>query len=82
MSKGEVISRSELPVNIREQSIKTKYASHIIDNLPSTVEVIEKDKILDALNKTGWVKARAAKLLGITPRQIGYKIKRYGIVNK
>ena len=81
MSKGEVILRSDLPVNIREQSVKTKYASHITDNLASTVEVIEKDKILDALNKTGWVQARAAKLLGITPRQIGYKIKRYGIVN-
>lgn len=82
MSKGEVISRSDLPTTIREQSIKAKYASNMTDNLPSTVEVIEKDKILDALNKTGWVQARAAKLLGITPRQIGYKIKRYGIVNK
>jgi len=82
MSKGEVISRSDLPATIKEQSIKAKYASHITDNLPSTVEVIEKDKILDALNKTGWVQARAAKLLGITARQIGYKIKRYGIVNK
>lgn len=81
MSKGEVVLRSDLPVNIREQSVKTKYASHIIDNLPSTVEVIEKDKILDALNKTHWVQAKAAKLLGITPRQIGYKIKRYGISN-
>ena len=44
MSKGEVIRRSDLPVTIREQSIKTKYASHMTDNLPSTVEVIEKDK--------------------------------------
>src|SRR5574340_566597 len=66
MSKGEVILRSDLPLNIREQSVKTKYASHITDNLPSAVEVIEKDKILDALKKTGWVQAKAAKLLGIT----------------
>jgi len=77
MAKGSVISKSDLPVNIREQSIKTKYASQIKDNLPSTVEVIEKARILDALNKTGWVQARAARLLGITPRQIGYKIARY-----
>jgi Nif-specific regulatory protein len=81
MSKGEVVLRSDLPVNIREQSVRTKYASHITDNLPSTVEVIEKDKIMDALNKTHWIQAKAAKLLGITPRQIGYKIKRYGISN-
>jgi len=77
MAKGSVISKADLPLNIREQSIKTKYASHTKDNLPATVEEIEKAKILDALNKTGWVQAKAARLLGITPRQIGYKIMRY-----
>jgi Nif-specific regulatory protein len=79
MSAGEVIGKPDLPVNIRERSLKKKYASQIKDNLPSTVEVIEKAKILDALEKTGWVQARAARLLGITPRQIGYKIARYGL---
>ena len=82
MAKGSVISKSDLPLNIREQSIKTKYASHMKDNLPATVEAIEKDKILDALNKTGWVQAKAARLLGITPRQIGYKIMRYDLTRK
>ena len=77
MSKGEVISKSDLPATIREQSLKTKYAPQSRDNLPLTVEVIERDRIIDALNKTGWVQARAAKMLGITPRQIGYKIARY-----
>jgi Nif-specific regulatory protein len=79
MSKGNIIGKSDLPLNIREQSIKTKYSLQTKDNLPSTVEVIEKARILDALNKTGWVQARAARLLGITPRQIGYKIMRYGL---
>ncbi|MDH4233283.1 MAG: nif-specific transcriptional activator NifA [Nitrospirota bacterium] len=79
MSKGNIIGKADLPVNIREQSIKTKYSLQTKDNLPSTVEVIEKARILDALNKTGWVQARAARLLGITPRQIGYKIMRYGL---
>jgi len=77
MSKGEAINKLDLPVTIRDQSIQTKYASQIKDSLPSTVEVIEKAKILEALNKTGWVQAKAARLLGITPRQIGYKIGRY-----
>ncbi len=79
MSKGNIIGKADLPLNIREQSIKTKYSLQTKDNLPSTVEVIEKARILDALNKTGWVQARAARLLGITPRQIGYKIMRYGL---
>jgi Nif-specific regulatory protein len=82
MAKGSVISKSDLPLNIREQAITTKYASNIKGNLPSTVETIEKAKILDALDKTGWVQAKAARLLGITPRQIGYKIMRYGLTPK
>lgn len=79
MAKGSVISKSDLPLNLREQSIKTKYSSQIKDDLPATVEAIEKAKILDALDKSGWVQAKAARLLGITPRQIGYKIIRYGL---
>jgi Nif-specific regulatory protein len=79
MAKGNVISKTDLPLNIREQPIKTKYSSQMKDDLPATVEAIEKAKILDALDKAGWVQAKAARLLGISPRQIGYKIMRYGI---
>jgi len=31
----------------------------------------------EALERTGWRQAAAARLLGITARQIGYKIKKY-----
>jgi Nif-specific regulatory protein len=79
MARGSVINKTDLPPNIREQSLKTKYSSQIKDDLPTTVEAIEKAKILDALDKSGWVRAKAARLLGITPRQIGYKIMRYGL---
>ncbi len=43
---------------------------------------IEKQEILKALKKTNWVKARAARMLGITERMISYKIKKYGIKRK
>ncbi|MBF0295112.1 MAG: nif-specific transcriptional activator NifA [Magnetococcales bacterium] len=39
----------------------------------------EKDRVLQALRKTGWVKAKAARLLGLTPRQIAYRIKIFAI---
>jgi Nif-specific regulatory protein len=79
MSSGQVISGSDLPVNMRAQSIKSRYGLPTRDALPSTIADIEKANILDALKKTGWVQAKAARLLGITPRQIGYKIKIYGL---
>ncbi|MHB8481403.1 MAG: nif-specific transcriptional activator NifA [Nitrospiria bacterium] len=47
--------------------------------LPFTVESVERSKIVQALNQCNGIQAKAAKLLGITPRQIGYKIKKYKI---
>ncbi len=45
----------------------------------STLEEMEKNRLFLTLKETGWVQARAARVLGITPRQVGYKIKKYGI---
>ncbi len=36
-------------------------------------------ELLKALESTGWVQAKAARVLGLTPRQIGYAIRKYGI---
>jgi Nif-specific regulatory protein len=79
MSRVKVITPSDLPFNIRDYTLRAKYASQIKDALPSTIEDIEKAKILDAIKRTGGIQAKAARLLGITPRQIGYKIKKYNI---
>lgn len=78
MSRGKVATSDDLPLNMREQTVRAKYAVLAKDALPSTIEDIERTKILDALKKTGWVQAKAARLLGISPRQIGYKIQKYG----
>jgi len=34
----------------------------------------ERDMVIDALERSGWVKAKAARLLNMTPRQIAYRI--------
>lgn len=39
----------------------------------------ERDRLLAALREAGWVQARAARLLGMTPRQIKYRIQKYDI---
>ena len=51
-------------------------------SLTTDLKELEKVNIMDALEKTGWVQAKAARLLGITPRQIGYKITKYKIIEK
>lgn len=39
----------------------------------------EKQRVIQALEQTGWVKAKAARLLNMTPRQIAYRIKTMNI---
>lgn len=79
MSGGKVITKNDLPLNIKERSIKARYGIQSKDALPSTIEEIEKVNILAALKNSNWVQAKAAKALGITQRQIGYKIKKYNL---
>jgi Nif-specific regulatory protein len=40
---------------------------------------MEKEEVEGALRRHGWVQARAARELGLTQRQMGYRIKKYGI---
>jgi Nif-specific regulatory protein len=39
----------------------------------------EREKLIDAMEEAGWVKAKAARLLGLTPRQIGYALQKHDI---
>ena len=47
--------------------------------LGARLQTIERDRLLDALKRTGWIQARTARLLGLTPRQVAYKVRKYGI---
>ncbi|MBU0728291.1 MAG: hypothetical protein KKA70_00975 [Proteobacteria bacterium] len=40
---------------------------------------MERREVEAALIRHGWVQARAARELGLTQRQIGYKIKKFAI---
>lgn len=42
-------------------------------------ELDERDRVIAALEQAGWVQAKAARLLGMTPRQIGYRIQTLNI---
>jgi DNA-binding NtrC family response regulator len=48
-------------------------------DLPSAVEELEKRLIQEAFQKTGGNQRNAAKLLGVTERILGYKVKIYGL---
>lgn len=78
MSASPFIRASDLPVTMKLPAYDDVLKK---ESLKTGIEDIEKSSILDALEKTGWVQAKAARLIGLTPRQIGYKIKKYNLQN-
>jgi Nif-specific regulatory protein len=57
------------------------------ESLPASGEAVAanrgtmpgRDRFIEAMEKSGWVQAKAARILGLTPRQIGYALKKHGI---
>lgn len=47
--------------------------------LGSEIERLERRRIIQALQENNGVQHRAAHALGLTPRQLGYRMKKYGI---
>jgi Nif-specific regulatory protein len=39
----------------------------------------ERERLIEAMDAAGWVQAKAARLLGLTPRQIGYALRKHDI---
>lgn len=48
-------------------------------NTPTSLQDMERQEIEAALRRHGWVQARAARELGLTQRQIGYRIKKFNL---
>lgn len=68
ITKEDVIAQTK--INILRSNVEIKQEPKAQDDINS---------ILKALEKTGYVKSRAAKLLGLTLRQLDYRIKKYNI---
>ena len=47
--------------------------------LGASLQAIERQRLLGALERVGWIQAKAARALGLTPRQVAYKMRKYGI---
>jgi len=86
LADDNLADSSLLPYEIKSYKVNSlgslnnhKNNFSIGNTLTSSVEDLEKEKIIEALTKCGWVKSRSAKLLGITARQLDYRINKYSI---
>ncbi|MGB0723761.1 MAG: helix-turn-helix domain-containing protein, partial [Gammaproteobacteria bacterium] len=62
------------PVSIPAAAAATAAAVDLDDP-----ELDERERVIAALEQAGWVQAKAARLLNMTPRQIAYRIQTLNI---
>jgi len=46
---------------------------------PGSLQEMEQRELLAALERCHWIQQQAARELGITPRQLGYRLRKYGL---
>ncbi len=78
LTEGDEIAAGDLPLHILTHDVVDETTASGLP-LEAEVEMLERRRILAALRTTGHVQAKAARLLGITPRQLGYKMRKYDI---
>ncbi|MGZ8409272.1 MAG: nif-specific transcriptional activator NifA [Hyphomicrobium sp.] len=49
------------------------------DDLSDLDALPQRERLVRVMEKAGWVQAKAARMLGMTPRQVGYALRKYNI---
>jgi DNA-binding NtrC family response regulator len=76
--QGEEVQPADLPVEVRESvTVSTSGPVQSVAGEPRTMADIERQAILETLQRTGGHRARAADLLGIGLRTLQRKLKEY-----
>ncbi|MDZ7373595.1 MAG: sigma-54 dependent transcriptional regulator [candidate division KSB1 bacterium] len=78
LARSNLITTAELPPTLRSRLAPVPESDENA-TLPEKVAAFEKRLILEALEKAQGVQTRAAELLGITERNLRYKLQKYGL---
>jgi len=79
LTREKVITLNDLPMNIKGFKEEKTLAALGKGTLTEQVEAIEKQLIFDALQESDGNQTKAGKLLGLTERNLRYKLKKYNI---
>ena len=79
LSTSQEIGSEDLRLTPPQAVAEERAESSSGEALPDYLDGLERKAILDALSKTGFNRTAAAKLLGITFRQLRYRMQRLGI---
>lgn len=75
LGEGPVLGLADLPAAIQEAETVRVGAAQPDEE--ETLDAIERRTILQALERTGYNRTKAARVLGVTRRTLGYRIRKY-----
>lgn len=79
MAEGDYIQPEDLPVEVHEENLN---GGHLPFELPPegiSIEELEREIIIKAMDRTGWVIAKAAPLLGMSYKTLQYRLEKFAI---
>ena len=81
LSEGEMVTADDLNLFFAHETAGEKEQTLRLPSGGISLEEAERELILQALERCGWVQKEAARLLGISSRALNYKIKRFAITH-
>lgn len=79
LSRSEVITVNDLPNVVKGYKAEVEIPEKEKGNMVEQVEALEKKLIFDALGQANGNQSLAGRILGITERNLRYKMQKYGI---
>ena len=75
----KVSGSSSIPLSVMPESAEQAVDALVANNEASAAPLSERDRLIQAMDRCGWVQAKAARLLGTTTRKLGYALNKHGV---
>jgi transcriptional regulator with PAS, ATPase and Fis domain len=79
MAESDYIQPEDLPAEVHEENFKNGQIPFELPPEGISIEGLERDIIIKAMDRTGWVIAKAAPLLGMSYKTLQYRLEKFGI---
>jgi two-component system NtrC family response regulator len=82
LARGKEITLEDLPPNLRQEPSALDAIKFELPDSGISLEGVERELILRALEKCGWNQSKAARYLDISRRTLGYRMEKFGLAKQ
>jgi two-component system response regulator PilR (NtrC family) len=79
MAEGDYIQPEDLPAEVHEENPNSGLLPFELPPEGISIEELEREIIIKAMDRTGWVIAKAAPLLGMSYKTLQYRLEKFAI---